>query len=174
MWKGEHSQGWTRRLAEGDVTVLEEIYDASAGRLFGHALWVTRNTLDAEDIVQDVIVKLATMGVGATRIQNLDGYLFQMVHRAALQILRSRSSRVECSLDAGLFVRDGSDPAKGAEIAQVERMLGELGPEQREVVYLHLYEGLTFREIGAIAKVSTFTAASRYRLAIRRLGKGLV
>ena len=172
MEKRAGSGEWIRRLAEGDTSVLEEIYDASAERLFGHALWVTRNPQDAEDIVHDVIVKLAGMGGDAARIRNLDGYLFQMAHRAALQLLRSREWRAQHPVDPALFIVDGSDPATQAQIAQTERLVGELALEQREAVYLHLYEGLTFREIGRVTGVSTFTAASRYRLAMRRLRKG--
>ncbi len=172
MGKLAESGEWIRRLAEGDTSVLEEIYDAGAERLFGHALWVTRNPQDAEDIVQDVIVRLAGMGSDAGTIRNLEGYLFQMTHRAALQLLRSRASRARQAVDPALFIVDGNDALRQAQIAQAERLLGGLGPEQREAVYLHLYEGLTFREIGRVAGVSTFTAASRYRLAMRRLRKG--
>lgn len=40
---------------------------------------------------------------------------------------------------------------------------------RREAVLLHVVEGFSFREIGRQTGVSLFTAASRYRLAVRRL-----
>ena len=48
-------------------------------------------------------------------------------------------------------------------------MLKDLPPPQREALYLRHFAGLTFAQIGRVAGVPTFTAASRYRLGIRRL-----
>ena len=65
------------------------------------------------------------------------------------------------------------EPA-AADASTEEQMLAEsalrtLPPEQREVVYLKVYEGLTFQEIGERCGVSLNTAASRYRYAIEAL-----
>jgi len=54
------------------------------------------------------------------------------------------------------------------------RALGALPVAQREVIVLHLAQGFTFREIGRIASVPTFTAASRYRLGLERLRRTLI
>ncbi len=51
----------------------------------------------------------------------------------------------------------------------VEDALRALPSEQREVVYLKVYEGLTFREIGERCGVGANTAASRYRYALEAL-----
>ena len=51
----------------------------------------------------------------------------------------------------------------------MRRALTALPEMQREIVVLHVFNGFSFREIGNITRVSTFTAASRYRLAIDRL-----
>ena len=65
---------------------------------------------------------------------------------------------------AGLGSEDGIDLA---------RALDDLPTAQREVIVLHLIEGFSFREVGRLTGVSLFTAAARYRLAIRRLRKTL-
>ena len=46
---------------------------------------------------------------------------------------------------------------------------GELPAEQREVVYLKVFDGLTFKEIASVCGVSANTAASRYRYGIEKL-----
>ena len=48
-------------------------------------------------------------------------------------------------------------------------LLSRLPAEQREVIYLHDFADLSFREIGRVVGVPLFTAASRYRLGIGRL-----
>jgi RNA polymerase sigma-70 factor (ECF subfamily) len=51
----------------------------------------------------------------------------------------------------------------------VQRALGRLPLEQREVIALKLSEDLSFREIGQVLRIPANTAASRYRLALGRL-----
>jgi RNA polymerase sigma-70 factor (ECF subfamily) len=48
-------------------------------------------------------------------------------------------------------------------------VLRDLPPDQREVLHLHVYEGLTFQEIGDLAGLSINTIASRYRYALEKL-----
>jgi RNA polymerase sigma-70 factor (ECF subfamily) len=45
----------------------------------------------------------------------------------------------------------------------------ELPPEQREVIVLKFFHGMTFSEIGRVAGISPNTAASRYRYALDKL-----
>ena len=54
-------------------------------------------------------------------------------------------------------------------LAALLRSADDLPAEQREVVFLKIYEGLTFKEIGSVCGVSANTAASRYRYGIEKL-----
>ncbi len=157
------------RLAAGDMEALGQLYDAHARRLFTHALCMTRSRRDAEDVAQAVFAKLASMGEQLLGVRNLPAYINRMVHYECLDVMLRQRTRAEEPIDSALFVRDGADPAAIAEISEMEERLQRLDPEQRETVYLHLFEGLTFREVGKSMGVSIFTAASRYRLAIGRL-----
>jgi RNA polymerase sigma-70 factor (ECF subfamily) len=162
-----------RRLASGETDALAELYDLHAERLHAHALWVLGSREDAEDAVQRVFVRLAGMGGSLLGIRRPAAYLFRMARREALQILRRSAARAEKPFAGALVREEGSGPEERAEIAMIERKIGRLDPVQREVVYLHLYEGLTFREIGKLTGAPTFTAASRYRLALARLRREL-
>jgi RNA polymerase sigma-70 factor (ECF subfamily) len=51
----------------------------------------------------------------------------------------------------------------------IEQVLRSLPPEQREVVHLKTFEGLTFQEIADVTETSINTIASRYRYAIEKL-----
>lgn len=51
----------------------------------------------------------------------------------------------------------------------LEQALRLLPPEQREVIHLKVYEGLTFQEIAALIDESINTVASRYRYAMDKL-----
>ena len=65
------------------------------------------------------------------------------------------------------------DPARRGEAEPIQQALRELVPEQREVVYLKIWEELTFAEIGKVLDISPNTAASRYRYGVAHLKRGL-
>lgn len=165
-----------RRLASGDIDALGGIYDDHCERLFRLAWWITGSRDDAEEVVQAVMVKLAGMGEALLGIRRPGSYLARMTRHEALD----RAARATRAGEAGpASERIVPEPAAGPEAerialaAQVREHLAALRPEQREAVYLHLFEAMTFREIGGRTGVSTFTAASRYRLALERLRERL-
>ena len=163
-----------RRLAEGDVGALETIWEAHGDRAFRHALWVTGRREDAEDVVQSVFVHLAGLGSDLLGVRDLSPYLGAMVHREAIAVSKRRArSDVGVPIDADMLVAPQEELGSDADRRQVAAIVAQLPVEQREVVVLHVWGELTFREIGAATGVSTFTAASRYRLAISRIRRAM-
>ena len=158
-------------LAAGKPEALGGLYDRHAPSLYRHAMALTRRQHDAEDLVQAVFVKLATTDAVLSGVSTPAAYLHRMLHTTWLDAYRRRitGDRVVTEMDREsqatvLSVTDAID---------LERALGDLPAEQREVIVLHLIEGFSFREVGRLTGVSLFTAAARYRLATRRLRKTL-
>ena len=67
----------------------------------------------------------------------------------------------------------GDEANPWAEAVAIRDALGSLPPEQREVVILKVWHGLTFAEIGAALDIPDNTAASRYRYALQKLRREL-
>jgi len=164
-------RGLLRRVADGDSQALAELYDLHAERLHFHALSLSRRVQDAEDTVQAVFVKLAGMGAELLSIRNPAAYLHKMARTRALETLRGVERRAELPLATGALLVSDLSGCSAAEASLLAQRIAELPAEQRECLVLHIYGGFTFREIGRIAGVSGFTAASRYRLALARLRK---
>lgn len=157
-------------LAAGDAAALETIWDLSARRLYGLALWRTGSEDDARDVVQEVFVRLASRrrelkAVGAPHV-----WLLAVTHNAAVDVARRRERRRTEPLESAAHVAaPGADPERAAMASRTSRALAQLPPPQREAVLLHHVAGCSFREIAAITGVPAFTAASRCRLALARL-----
>jgi RNA polymerase sigma-70 factor (ECF subfamily) len=159
-----------RACAERSPESLGALYDAAAGDLYALALWITRSPEDASDVVADVFVTVAEQGSALAGIRRGRAWLFTVVRRRALDVLRAHSRRRQEPMEAaGLLVADASDPDRNLEAAELSAALHRLSDPQREVLYLHHFADCTFAEIGRIVGVSMFTAASRHRLALRRL-----
>jgi RNA polymerase sigma-70 factor (ECF subfamily) len=159
-------------LAEGRASALDEIYDAAAGRLFGLALWRTGSREDACDVVQEVFVRLAEQGRRLRKVKNPRAWLLAVGHRAAVDVTRRRRKSEPLASCRFLEALPG-DADRRLDAGKAGELLAGLPPAQREAVYLRHFTDCTFAEIGQVAGVPTFTAASRYRLGIAKL-RGLM
>jgi len=121
-------------------------------------------------VVQEVFVRLARRPAALRRVRDPLAYLRRMTHRASIDLFRKRARRPEESLETVRFVETRDDsPERRLDAERASRHLRELPPAQREAIYLRHFAGCSFAEIGRATGVPTFTAASRYRLGLRRL-----
>jgi RNA polymerase sigma-70 factor, ECF subfamily len=154
-----------RRDASGDR--LADLYDRFAGTLFRHAAMLLADRTAAADVIQSVFLKLAKSGSGRD-VESL-AYLRRAVRNECFSVMRSRRRDVAIAVDAALLERvEGADD-RPAERLALEQALGQLPAEQREVVHLKVWEGMTFQEIADLTGESLNTAASRYRYATEKL-----
>ena len=98
-------------------------------------------------------------------------YVFRAVRNAAIDQV-TRSPRLQTISSDSLLECD-EDPAEEAGrrefCARVEGVLDALPDADREAVTLHIFAGLTFREIAEISELPEGTVASRYYRALRKL-----
>ena len=152
--------------------------DDSAPRLLAYARARCNNAQEAEDLLQDALIKLW-------------GYQEERGHRPpdlplAFSVMRylgldhgRRKGRREKRDQKIIQFQKGEDhwldPAlEETEEAEILRREVESLPEKlREVLTLKIWGGLTFAEIGSLLKISQNTAASRYRYALEQLQKKL-
>jgi RNA polymerase sigma-70 factor (ECF subfamily) len=153
---------------------LERAYDAFAPGLYRYALMILADPAAAEDAVQQAFVKYARGRSGARDIDHLDGYLRIAVRNECLRILKRKGSRREIALESAPLLEAASTaPADEDQRQALEQALRRLPAEQREVIHMKVYEGMTFQRIAEILGISINTAASRYRYALDRLRQEL-
>ena len=132
----------------------------------------TSSVADAQDAVQDGFIRF---WLARSRARDSVAYLYACVRSAAMDVARANRRR-EKSADRSLAANVPVSPfaAEQAELAQtIEEALAQLPSEQREVVVMKVWGGLTFGEIAEALRISPNTAASRYRYAIERLERAL-
>jgi len=146
------------------------LYDAHGASLYRYAVMLLADTAAAEDAVHQVFAALLRPSA-AERIDDAAHYLRRAVRNECFSMLRRYRSRAETNGAAPLLESIAAEPAGATpdERLTLERALRSLPPEQREVVHLHLFEGLTFQEIADAAHESINTIASRHRYALARL-----
>lgn len=162
------------RLNRGDAGALARVYERHRDDLLRLGISMLGDTAAAEDIVQDVFVRFAGLARTFRLTGSLKGYLVTCVANAARNRLVSSQRRETGSLD------EAPDPVSNVagpeqwvisseQFGLVGRGMAALPAEQREVVTLHLYGDMPFRQIAEWQRTSIKTVQSRYRYGLDKL-----
>lgn len=152
----------------GDPTDdLGQLYDRVGPSLYRYALMILADPAAAEDVVHDVFVALALRRRRSVR--TLEAYARRAVRNGCYDLIRRERVRDIGTSDPLLLERADADAADPGRRLDLERALAALGPEQREVVHLKVFEGRTLQEIADFTEVPLNTVASRYRYALTKL-----
>lgn len=132
----------------------------------------TRNRETAEDLVQDVLVKLIDRIDEMRQVEQLRPWLIKIVYRCCVDYYR-RESRSPVTAGEGIDAAvDGYDPVELTARQQLlSAGLERLEPGQRDVILLHDVEGYTAVEVAEILEISAGTVKSRLHRGRRRLKK---
>jgi RNA polymerase sigma-70 factor (ECF subfamily) len=158
---GQSAEAWTVWLAEHGPALL----------LLARQYLQVRT--DAEDVLQEAFVRFWRSRERAT---DKTAYLYGCVRTTALEWTRGRRRRMRRE---EAVARTEAQPLFERALEQDERRqaielaLHSLPAEQREVLVLKLWGGLTFPQIAHALAVSANTAASRYRYALAKLREQL-
>ncbi|MEY2407552.1 MAG: hypothetical protein QOF48_222 [Verrucomicrobiota bacterium] len=156
---------------------LESLYDEHAAAVFAFLLNVTRNEADTRDLMQELFIKLAQQPELLRGVRNVRSFLLRLSHNASIDAMRRRGAREKKHDDLagesdGIFVASLQTDEAAFRDA-VSSALGQLPAEQRAVVHLKLWEGMTFEAIADALGLPANTAASRYRYGLDKLREQL-
>ncbi len=176
------------RCQKADVAAFNEIVGRYKGRIYGYLYRMTGNAEDAEDLTQEVFVRMYSHIHSFRAEASLSTWLFRIAGNLCVDAFRRKKKErgVVSSLDATLFsddedssaTRDVPDLKAAPEIlfsrkelgGQIEAALAKLPPKLRSAVVLHDIEGLAYEEIAEVEKVPLGTVKSRIfnaRVALR-------
>jgi RNA polymerase sigma-70 factor (ECF subfamily) len=156
---------------------LERLYDEHAQALFGFLLNLTRDEADTRDVLQELFLKLAHQSNLLDGVRNPRAFLLRLAHNMAIDLSRRRATRQRnydqlATETTDLFART-ENPDEQYFRKELSAALGELPADQRAVVHLKLWEGMTFEAIAEALDISPNTAASRYRYGTDKLRERL-
>ena len=152
---------------------LERLYDEHAQPLFAFLLNLTRDEADTRDVLQEVFVRLAREPGHLAGVRDERAFLIRLAHNAAVDLMRRRTSRDRTrdnfAAEQLSPFAPTDDPDEQLFREELAEALGELPEDQRAVVHLKLWSGLTFEEIATALDIPPNTAASRYRYGLDKL-----
>ncbi len=156
---------------------FERLYDDHAQALFAFLLNLLRNEADTRDVLQETFIKLAHRPELLNGVREERSFLLRLAHNRAIDVMRRQGTRErnyeELAGEMESVFAEGNNPDEQIFRQKLSEALGELPPDQRAVVHLKLWEGLTFEQIAEALEIPNNTAASRYRYGLDKLRERL-
>lgn len=156
------------------ASLYEEYYDKISRYVYVHI----GDRTEAEDIAGEVFLKaLESLKSYQERGIPMQSWLFRIAHNMVVDHLRKAAKRKTIPIDT-VQIEGGTDPMTVAEsnieMERVARAMEQITKEQREVLRLRFFGGLTSKEAGSILNKSDGAVREMQRAAIENLRKLLI
>ena len=172
------------RAQQRDPAAFDALVGAYSARLYGYFYRLTGSRHDAEDLLQELFVRLVRM-VGEYRHDGrFDAWLFRIATNLVRDRLRRAKKTPAVGLDLSPTGCEGTawaqqpdhknpDPSevvhRAEQVDQLQRAIGELPEAEREVILLRHFSQVSFREIADLMGTPLGTALARAHRGLLRL-----
>lgn len=163
-------------VKQGDANTLEALFNLHYKPLCYYILQFTKNMPEAEDIVQDLFIKVWTKKETIEIKTSLKAYLYRSAHNAYTDHFRKQKLR-EGFLDAlkkeALSTQLEDDHSVMEEKSnKIKKLINTLPPRCKEILLLNKYEGFKHREIAEKLGISIKTVEKQLSTAFKKIRKG--
>jgi len=166
----------TRRAVRGDERAFAAIFRRYHQGLYRFCLAIVGNPEDAQDALQNTMIKVLRALPGEDRKIELKPWLYRIAHNESIDLLRRRRETRQLDVEQ---IAPGHGLAEDAETRErLRRLLAdleELPERQREVLVMRELSGLDFEEIGSALETSGAVARQTLyeaRQSLRQMEEG--
>lgn len=168
------------RIANNDETAFTQLYLHFGKKLIHFSISLVRSKEIAEELVEDVFVKLWANRYHITDIENLTVYLYVAVKNRSLNVLSQKAKELVASsfdyLDTTVdeFAADPYDLMITAEMMRrMHQAIESLPPRCKMIFKLIREDGLRYKEVGDILNISVNTIDTQMAIAVKKICSAL-
>lgn len=150
-------------LKKGDVVAFDAIYNKYCRKLHGFVLMYLKQEEDAEEIVQEVFIKIWNSRDKIDVYASFESFLFTIAYNSTMSLLRKRMTEAKSreylkSVQQIEGAEEVIDELQFKELNdQLKSLLERLTPRQKEIFQLSREDGLTHAEIAQKLNISEST-----------------
>jgi RNA polymerase sigma-70 factor (ECF subfamily) len=163
------------RVGEGDRDALREVYALTSSKLFGICLRVAQDADTAEEILQDVYLKIWRRAASfqSGRASPIT-WMCTVARNAAIDWRRSHRPQLMVGDEHIAGIADDREDAEQAitaaeDRAQIFQCIEQLGAKQRDAIRSAFFDGLTYAELAVVRNVPLGTMKSWVRRGLAQL-----
>jgi RNA polymerase sigma-70 factor (ECF subfamily) len=166
------------QVIKGDEKAFGSLFHAYRDKLYSFVLRIAGSREIAEDIVQDVFLKIWTLRDRLAGIDNFNAFLFRMSQNHAINHLRKMARETIALGQAGSWAHAGisgsDDPLTFRDIRHsLREIVATLPPQQKAVYQLSREENLRQDEIARRLHISVSTVKNHMTQALKTIQQGL-
>ena len=166
-----------RKQSKEAKRYLEELIEKNLNKLLNHAFYRLGNLNDAEDVVQETLIKVFIELQNNKKIENPPAYTFRMLRNACvdkLRKLRNPLIPIENLLNAEIPLTGTHEEeiVRHEEYLRINSLLSSIPEDQSEVIRLRFVDSMQFAEIAEILEIPETTAKSRFSYGIKKIKEG--
>lgn len=167
-----------QRISEGDKTAVQDCLNTYGGLVWSLARRMLSNTDEAEDAVQEIFIDIWKNAGRFDEKQASEVTFVAMISRRRLidRVRKNQRQVPADSLDDILVEPSGNyhqEMQIGVEAKQAARELNNLRPEQRQVLQLSIYQGLSHQEISSLTGMPVGTVKTHARRGLLQIRENL-
>lgn len=161
-------------ISAGDQNAFHLLFNAQSPRVYGFALKLTRSQDLAEEIVQEVFMKIWINRESLADIDHIDAYLHTVTRNHTFNVLKRIATEETAKLALSKKVADAhceTEETVNFRESQnrLNRAIDQLPPQQRMVYSLCHNEGLKYEEVARRLNISRLTVKTHMQQALRTL-----
>lgn len=171
------------RASEGDMDAFEQVYKATSSFVYNVAFRITRNSPDAEEVTQDVFMKIYRNLKGFRFRSAFKTWVYRITVNTAINRYHKSKKEEKDRVDYDNIIESLPDRRLAAEgviqsdnEARLNALLDTLSHEHKTCLILREIEGLSYQEISDTLKIPVNTVRSRLKRArqalLEKAGRG--
>ena len=177
--KGKITYELLSRLKNGDMLAFDRVYELYSHKLFSFVFKILKNEAEADDIVQEVFVKIWESRHKLEDYKLLNSYIFTIAYNNSIDLIRKRISNIKYLEHLKNSAVIDFTPTFISQIEfnelniKAEELVANLPERQKQVYLLHREEGLTYHEIAEQLGISKNTVENHMVKALKYLRRNM-
>lgn len=155
------SDRW-EKFADGNHSSFRELFEGYYEGLYGYGLKICRNPQLVEDCIQNLFVSIWERRDDLNHITSPNVYLYVSLRRNILKKVKKEDrlkgiddeDELHVEIQFGIEEIIIKNESRGEQAEELQRAINHLSNQQKEVLYLHYYNGMSYREIEEILSIN--------------------
>ncbi len=167
------------RLKNGDMLAFDRVYELYSHKLFSFVFKILKNEAEADDVVQEVFVKIWESRHKLEDYKLLNAYIFTIAYNNSIDLIRKRINNTKYLEHLKNSAVINVTPTVISQIEfnelniRAEKLIANLPERQKQVFLLHREEGLTYPEIAEKLGISKNTVENHMVKALKYLRQNM-
>lgn len=159
------------QISNGDDEAFAKLYEELSKFVYAVSLNILRDSFLAEDCVHDTFLHIKNSANRFENGRNVKSWVYAIARNVALTMYKIQKRSVPLDDEIIATFSDDDFSEKSDTAVLIRKLIFELEQKDREILLMHINEGMKFREIADVLEIPLGTVLWRYNYILSKLKK---